>query len=60
MNWIKILFPIWEAFVSINNDESGPDAISKNNLQLAEELKDKPAMSATEIKKYVETKNKKI
>lgn len=60
MNWIKILFPIWEDFVSINNDESGPDVINKNNLQLAEELKDKPAMSATEIKKYVEAKNKKI
>jgi hypothetical protein len=58
MKWIKSLFPMWDALVSINNDESGPGEISKNNLQLAEELKDKPPMNANEIKEYIKNKNK--
>lgn len=56
MKWIKLLFPMWDAWVSINNDESGPDTIGKNNLELAEELKNKPPMNANEIKEYIKNK----
>jgi hypothetical protein len=36
MKWI---FPIWNAFISICNDEAGPEFITKNNLELVEKLK---------------------
>jgi hypothetical protein len=53
---MKWLLPIWNAFISINNDEAGPAIITKNNLELAEELKDKPPMNANEIKEYIKNK----
>ncbi len=38
MKLSKLLFPIWNAFMSLCDDQAGPDQISKNNQELAREL----------------------
>lgn len=37
-NWLKLLMPIWNMFMSINDDQSGPDQISLNNQRLVREM----------------------
>jgi hypothetical protein len=34
MKWFKLLFPIINMFIQINDDGTGPDTISKNNQKL--------------------------
>ena len=35
MSWNKIFLPMWNSFISICNDESGPGQITKNNIALS-------------------------
>ena len=56
MIMFNLLFPIINAFQNIQKTEM--DDIIENNYLLAKELEGKPPMSAQEIKKYVNNKNK--
>lgn len=40
MGWAKIIFPIFNNFSSINNEDSGSMIISKNNWELAHNQED--------------------
>ena len=47
MKWI---LPIWNSFISICNDEAGPEFITKNNLELVEKLKQRKMSKIKETK----------
>lgn len=34
----KLLFPIWNMFITLSEDQAGPEQISINNQQLVREL----------------------